>query len=196
MSKGKREEWSRALETIELLVNLGVPPSDRGLRDILWPQRERLLAERKGSRNVALVVRELARVQQALEAAPITDDPEDERDEALIRQATDLLRGTVVVFIGGDERPPVAQTIVDAFELRELVWCDTRPHKSHFPLEPAIARADVSVMLLAIRWASHGLGEVRTFCERYDKAFVRLPAGYSVNQLAFQILQQASDRLG
>ena len=49
--------------------------------------------------------------------------------------------------------------------------------------------------LLAIRWSSHGFGEVKDFCDRYGKPLVRLPGGYNPNQVAHQILTQIGDRL-
>ncbi len=194
VQQGFADEWPRVIQTIEALVDHGTPPSNRTLRSILEPHRTALAAEGAHSRTIARVVRELERVQSAPSNGQ-SNDPNAERDDPLISQVAELLRDTTVVLIGGDERPQVVQTIEEAFDLRELVWCDTRPHKSHLPLEAAIARADVSVVLLAIRWASHGLGEVSTFCERYQKPFVRLPGGYNVNQLAYQMLQQASERL-
>jgi hypothetical protein len=36
---------------------------------------------------------------------------------------------------------------------------------------------------------------VRQFCERHDKPLVRLPGGYSPNQVAAQILAQCSGKL-
>jgi hypothetical protein len=58
-----------------------------------------------------------------------------------------------------------------------------------------VARPDVALVLLAIRWSSHAFGEVRHLCDRHDKALVRLPAGYSPNQVAAQILAQCSEQL-
>lgn len=194
VEKGCTEDWPRVLQIIEALIDHGIPPSNRTLRTILDPHRAALTVVGANSRIIARVVRELERVQSAPSNGQ-RSDPNAERDDPLLSQVADLLRDTTVVLIGGDERPRVAQTIEEAFDLRELVWCDTRPHKSHLPLEAAIARAEVSVVLLAIRWASHGLGEVGTFCERYQKPFVRLPGGYNINQLAYQVLQQASERL-
>jgi hypothetical protein len=62
-------------------------------------------------------------------------------------------------------------------------------------MHPYIARPEVCLVLLAIRWASHNLSEVSIFCERYNKPLVRLPAGYNVSQIAHQVLQQAGERL-
>ena len=61
--------------------------------------------------------------------------------------------------------------------------------------EPAVARSDVAVVLLAIRWASHSYGDVKDYCEKYGKPMVYLTAGYNPNQIAHQILQQVGDRL-
>ncbi|MCS6889556.1 hypothetical protein [Chloroflexus sp.] len=193
VADGEAEQWPRAVQTIIALVDLGVPPSHRTLRQLLLPFRDQVDAVRTEARQLEWVARELARATMP----PSEPEPPatSERDEKLVEQVADLLRNTSVVLIGGDERPLVRQTIEEAFDLRELIWCDTRPHQSHLAVEPFIARAEVSVVLLAIRWASHGLAAVRDFCERYNKPFVRLPGGYSVNQIAYQVWQQASDRL-
>ena len=54
----------------------------------------------------------------------------------------------------------------------------------------------VAAEQLAIRWSSHGFGEVKEFCDKYGKPLVRLPAGYNPNQVAFHLLSQVGDRLG
>jgi hypothetical protein len=74
-------------------------------------------------------------------------------------------------------------------------WQGSADHCSHYEFEPAIRRDDVAAVLLAIRWSSHSYAEIRAFCDRYGKPLVRLPAGYSPNQVATQILQQAGKRL-
>jgi hypothetical protein len=53
----------------------------------------------------------------------------------------------------------------------------------------------VAVVLLAIRWSSHGFGEVKEFCEKYSKPLVRLPGGYNANQVAHNIVTQVGERL-
>src|SRR5262249_32543970 len=61
--------------------------------------------------------------------------------------------------------------------------------------EPYVARPDVAVVVLAIRWSSHSFGEVKEFCDQYGKPLGRLPGGYNPNQVALQILGQCSERL-
>ena len=86
--------------------------------------------------------------------------------------------------------------LAQAFGLRELIWIETREHQTHAVFEPYVARDDVAAVVLAIRWSSHGFGEVKEFCDKYGKPLVRLPAGYSPNQVAYHLLRQVGDRLG
>jgi hypothetical protein len=99
------------------------------------------------------------------------------------------------VLIGGVRRPHAQKLLKVALGLTDLVWIATREHQSIEGFEPSIARADVALVLLAIRWSSHSFGDVKQFCDRYDKPLVRLPGGYSPNQVAAQILSQCSGRL-
>ncbi|PMP84543.1 MAG: hypothetical protein C0184_03495 [Chloroflexus aggregans] len=192
---GDDEQWPKALQTIIALIDLGIPPSDRTLRRLLLPFRERLHTVSEEARQLAWVVRELDRAALTLPDGKEVSVIEEVRDNPLVKQVAGLLQNKSVVLIGGDERPQIKQMIEEEFKLRELIWCDTRPHHSYVFTEPFIARPEVVVVLLAIRWASHGLGAVKDFCDRYNKPLVRLPAGYSVSQVAYQIWEQASSRL-
>ena len=50
----------------------------------------------------------------------------------------------------------------------------------------------MALVVLAIRWSSHSFGDVKGYCDQYGKPLVRLPAGYNPNQVAVQVLSQAS----
>ena len=106
-----------------------------------------------------------------------------------------MLGGKSVVLIGGIRRREAQQTLKRSFELDSLLWIETKEHQAVETFEPMIARPDVALILLAIRWSSHGFGEVRHLCERHNKPLVRLPGGYSPNQVAAQILAQVSVQL-
>ena len=80
-----------------------------------------------------------------------------------------------------------------AFGLADLIWIGGRSAKAFTALESYVARPEIAVVLLAIRWSSHSLGKVRQFCERYGKPLVRLPGGYNPNQVAAHILTQCSN---
>jgi hypothetical protein len=101
----------------------------------------------------------------------------------------------VFVLIGGVERTASGRAIERAFGLSRLNWISTRPHESVTIFEPAVARPETAVVLLAIRWASHSYGDVKDYCEKYGKPMVYLTGGYNPNQIAHQILAQVGDRL-
>jgi hypothetical protein len=76
-----------------------------------------------------------------------------------------------------------------------LVWIETKEHQAVDAFEPLIARPDVALVLLAIRWSSHAFGDVKQICDRHGKLLIRLPGGYNPNQVAAQILAQSSAQL-
>ncbi len=187
-----REHWRILAATVDELVRDGLPPSNRELRELLAPAFE-VMPDLDGQpRGFQLVLRE---VDRFLALSPTSDLPAVLRTTTEVQAAFRLLEGRSVVLIGGERRPFAAQALKDAFGLRELFWITTREHESNDGFEPYIARPDVAVVLLAIRWSSHSYGDVRVFCERHGRPLVRLPAGYNANQVASQILEQCSERL-
>jgi hypothetical protein len=112
-----------------------------------------------------------------------------------VEAAARLLEGRVVVMIGGQARPQSRLALERALRLRSLNWITSEPHESLESFEPAIARPETALVILAIRWSSHSFEGVKAICERHAKVFVRLPGGYSPNQVAAQILEQASGQL-
>jgi hypothetical protein len=113
---------------------------------------------------------------------------------AEVLQVRSLLRDQTVVLIGGERRQAAANALCTAFELRELIWIEGHD-QTYTDFEPQDARGEVAVVLLAIRWSRHGFGEVKEFCDRYNKPFVRLLGGYNPNQVAHTILNQIGQRL-
>jgi hypothetical protein len=187
-------DWQKVMEAIDELIADGLPPSNRELRDCVLPVAEELPETVEPSKAMSLVLREL---EQFITARPT----KAESDEVLtpiitedVRKAADLLRGRAVVLIGGLKRPQAAEALTNALELSELIWVEGRD-QTYELFEPDVARPDVDVVLLAIRWSRHGFGEVKAFCDKYDKPLVRLPGGYSPNQVAFHIMSQVAERL-
>jgi len=113
-----------------------------------------------------------------------------------VKKVARLLGGKSIVLIGGLRRRDSQDALRRAFGLSSLFWIETREHQSIESFKPIIARPEVAMVLLAIRWSSHGFGEIRHCCDRYGKPLVRLPGGYSPNQVAAQILAQSSEQLG
>lgn len=111
-----------------------------------------------------------------------------------VHEVADLLRGRSVLVIGGIPRPAAVRSLAEAFGLSAVYW----PHNPSAAVacyDPFVARPDVAVVLMAVRWSRHSFGDVRQACQRLGKPFVMLPGGYSPNQVAVQILGQCSHRL-
>jgi hypothetical protein len=188
-------DWRKIVEGIDTLVDEGLPPSNIELREFLLPILDDIPDAIDFPKNLQLVMREIDRYV-ALRSA-VADKTEDASPPtADVSRARELLRGRSLMLIGGERRPPAAEALQDSLGLREVVWVETREHQTHAVFEPYVARDDVAVVVLAIRWSSHGFGEVKEFCDKYGKPLVRLPAGYSPNQVAHHLVRQVGDRLG
>ncbi len=183
-------DWQVVIDAIEAALRLGMPPSSVELRDLLLPVMDDLPVFESAHPGFDLVVREIDRFLTTMPvgvAAALAQEPTPE-----LLRVRDMLRGTTVVFIGGDPRPAAQASLEQAFELAELVWLPSEEHQSIELFRPHVARSAVALVMLAIRWSSHSFGDIKEFCDAYGKPFVRLPGGYSPNQVARQILEQAS----
>jgi hypothetical protein len=100
------------------------------------------------------------------------------------------------VIVGGESRDHAQQAFKKAFALKDVIWLDWGEHQSIERFMPYITRADVKVVVLLIRWSSHSYGDLKQYCDRHGKHFVRMPAGYNANQIANQIMAQCADLLG
>lgn len=79
--------------------------------------------------------------------------------------------------IGGVRLPEDHQALKAAVGLEDLVWFESRKHESIDVFEPYVARPEVAVELLAIRWSSHSLGDLKKFCDLHSEPMVRPPGG-------------------
>jgi len=122
-------------------------------------------------------------------------DPARPEPTGHVRAVAQMLSGKTIILIGGVPRPHALDALKEAFTLKDVDWIETKEHESITSFEPHVARPEVALVLLAIRWSSHVFGEIKLFCDRYDKPLVRLPGGYNPNQVAAQILTQVSGRL-
>lgn len=126
---------------------------------------------------------------------------DDDADRALVigpelLKARQLLAGRTALLIGGEERPQHARRLEQALDLSELRWAGHREHSSLAPLEHEIARPEVDLVLLPIRWNGTETGPtIRQWCKHYHKPCVTLKAGYNANQIAHAVLEQVSERL-
>lgn len=183
---GGVEDWKKVVESVESLVNGGIPASNSDIRDMLVPVIDDMpeMDIPPGFQRVLVEIdRYLAtQVPQSVAIA--------REISAEVQEVAKVLENKELLIIGGERRPHAYEALKSAFRLKELTWISTREHESVDQFEPYVARTDVTTVLLAIRWTSHSYGEVRDFCLKHSKLFVRLPGGYNPNQVAHQILQQ------
>ncbi|MBI3463922.1 MAG: hypothetical protein HY000_12820 [Planctomycetes bacterium] len=186
------EHWRILASTVDELVSDGLPASNTELRELLVPVIDGLPDLSELPKGFQAVLWEIDRYMATCPPMATTSAAQPTPE---VREVARLVDGRSMVVIGGDRRPGSYQAPKDAFCLRNVIWIETREHQSIDGFEPYIARPDVAVVVLAIRWSSHSFGEVREFCERYGKPLVRLPGGYNPNQVAAQIMSQCSERL-
>lgn len=185
--------WKSIADDVDELVTNGLPPSSVELRDLLIEHVDHLPEMASMPKGFQLTMREIDRFLAATPDKAEADD--NDATSPQISEVADMLAGKAIILIGGDRRPFAAEALERAFLLSELIWIDTRAHESISGFEPYVARPEVAMVLLAIRWSSHSYGEVQDFCRTYGKPLVRLPGGYNPNQVAAQILEQCSQRL-
>ena len=186
------EHWSKAIASVEDLLTHGVPAGSQEWRSLIGPHLDDLPVALE---ELPAGFQSVLRAIDAWEASrePVAVEPAAEEAETEdVRRVREALAGSCLVVIGGDRREEARRQLMRAFTLADLNWVETRPHEPTRGFEPAIARDDVKVVLLAIRWSSHQFGDVRAYCEAYGKRLVRLPAGYGVNRVAHEICIQGA----
>lgn len=187
------ESWRAIITALDRLVTEGTPPSSRAIREAVLPILDDLPATGDSSPGFRLVLGEIDRFLATRSVGAVGAAVPEPTAE--VRRAAEMLAGRSVVLIGGIRRPQAQAVLRSTLRLEELVWIGTREHQSIRGFEAAIARPDVVVVLLAIRWSSHAFGDVKQYCDRYGKPLVRLPGGYNPAQVASQILAQCSGQL-
>jgi hypothetical protein len=189
----RNQNWKTMAHTIGELVETGVPPSNKEIRESLLPIIDTLPVFTDTPEGFSKALRELGRHQNAhtSKASHRTSPPVP----AEVKQVRKLLRKKAVLLIGGHRRNHAHKKLERALNLKRLDWISTTEHESVEHFRAAVANHDVAVVLLAIRFSSHSFGQVQKFCKEYGKPLVRLPSGYNPSQVALQILNQCSDRL-
>jgi hypothetical protein len=189
------ESWNILLDTVQELIDDGMPPSNRELRESLIDIVE-LLPESLNVQEGSAFDRVLREIDRFLAENP---EPVAEVEAIVapeVEKARELLGGRSIMLIGGERRLDREKALREALGLAEVYWMKTS--EQHQPLdqfEPLVAKSDVACVVLMIRWSRHGYGDVKQFCDRHGKPLVRLPGGYGVNQIAKQILDQVGGKL-
>ena len=161
------------MTAVEDVVAEGVPPSSREVRDLLLPRIDDLPDGAELPPGFRLVLREIDRYLATRTPRPVAATAPEPSPE--VAEAARLLGGKSVLLIGGLRRPGAQQALRKALALGELIWIETKEHESIDRFGPYVARPEVALVLLAIRWSSHSFGDVKRSCDEHGKPMVRLP---------------------
>jgi hypothetical protein len=188
-------DWGRIQTATRLFLEAGGKPSDPRLVDLLLPLADMIPDDLVvGSAELRQVLPFIdQRIAGEDRREPVADRDRTPSPELL--EARELLRGKVVLLIGGEAREPARKLLEQELELKELRWLSSREHQSISTFMPDIRRSETALVLLAIRWASHSFEEVQETCNKFDKPYVRLPGGYGANRVAYEIVRQQGERL-
>jgi hypothetical protein len=110
--------------------------------------------------------------------------------------AKPLLAGRTAILIGGDIREARRLALESDLGLAQLRWIRSTPTNPATRFEPDIRRAEVDVVLIAIRWVRHATAwAAADAAAKFKKPLVRLPGGLGSNAVAHEILEQAAEKL-
>jgi hypothetical protein len=191
------DNWKRLAGAVEQIVGGGVPPSDREIRELLLPLLDDL-PELDFGPNMRAVLDEADRYLERLEQEQEREqDTASRKLSATVEAARQLLAGRVAVLVGGYPREPQRRKLEEALGLAELRWVSVLHHQSlDDELLSQCRRAETSVFLAMTRFRSHQFGpQTRSWCKQFAKVYVELPGGYGVEQVAHQVMEQASGQL-
>ena len=191
-------EWAGLYKAVDLAAEAGVPASNVELRDLLLPLVDHL-PDLDPPPRVRAVLEEVDRHRAAIEEAEAgeSEGEAERRVSPTLAEARELLAGRTAVLIGGVPREASRARLERDLGLAELHWLSVQHHQSHEAVAlPAIRRPEVSVVVVMTRWRSHAVGPaVRQWCKDLGKRCVELPAGYNAEQIAHQVVSQASEAL-
>ncbi|MAF64139.1 MAG: hypothetical protein CMJ84_00580 [Planctomycetes bacterium] len=191
----RHQHWTSMAGVMRDWVVEGRPPSNRDLCDPLLPLIDDIPEGVEFEKPALLVLRAVDELSASLQDQRPAPARGRERTPEVL-EAARLLRGRVVVMIGGQARRHSKRQLEEDLEFGELRWIATTAHRSLAPLEVEIAKPDVALVILAIRWSDHAKGDLKPCAERAGVPFLRLPGGYNPNRVAHEILSQVSGQLG
>ncbi|HEY3283183.1 MAG TPA: hypothetical protein VGN26_13010 [Armatimonadota bacterium] len=176
---GTRDQDSECLRgAVAACLELGVPPSNRDLRDALLPWAPLLADDPALARLSAEVGKELDRRKRK---GLLMETDEDSSVEGLsleVRQLlTELLpltQGKRALFVGGTAQEEKRRQLEEALGLQEIVWPERKGARA-YDYEHDIARTDITVLL--IRFMRTGMKQAVELAHKHGRSVVRLPRG-------------------
>lgn len=191
-----RGHIDRIAESVTKLNAAGLPMSDPRIVASIGDQVVEMLGEQSLADGPLAQVLEFHRQRQA--AAERPEEPVERRGwSEAVQTARGLLEGGAVVVIGGERRQEAVDRLTEAFGLERVDWVELVEHGPGEPMRAPIARSDVRLVLVITKLTGHvHADEARAYAEAAGKPWVMLEAGYNPERVAYDVLQQAGERLG
>jgi hypothetical protein len=186
--------WKKIAAALEELVEGGVRPSDRRLRDALGDAAG---FEPPPEATTALLRTALSSAAESgNEREPDNDAGVDREWSARVAQARSLLAGGSLVLIGGEPRPDAIARLQEALGAKAVYWPALTEHGSGAAMQAPIERPDTAAVAVIVKLAGHlHAEEARGYARSAGKPCVTLKAGYSPEQVAEALIEQADDQL-
>ena len=190
----EEHDWRIIAECVTQLMELGIKPSHTSMRELLYPIRNMVESLPEDIyQAIQPVINEIIRYE-SLEVAESEGDYAGDLSND-VEAAASLLRGKKIIMLGGTRQESARQKLIETLQLEELIWLDSRAHESVEHFRDYIFQPGVAAFLLLIRWCSHSFAALEEDCKKAGVPFIRITGGYSPNQIAYQILTQAGEKL-
>ena len=188
------EDFDPALVGIvDELMELGVPPSNRNLLNLILPFRGclELSKDKRTLRALEYLAGEVAKIQR--KGGQVVDAENDELSDEALNRVKAALTGKRILFLGGNKGQGWRQQeYKEKLGIKELVWPDFEEHTRPSSMANHVDHADVVCYL--IRWSRHsykglldrakdrgkeslilvrGVG-LNTFVQSYDEQVLRV----------------------
>ncbi|UYV14151.1 MAG: hypothetical protein NCW75_07625 [Phycisphaera sp.] len=113
-----------------------------------------------------------------------------------VLQVRKLFGGGRIVVIGGEPRRDAIERMIDAFELDGVEWPQLTEHGSAEPMRAPISGPSTRLVVIIIKLTGHEHADrARDFARQASVPLVHMPAGYNPEQIAAEVLNQASGQL-
>jgi hypothetical protein len=190
------DAWEAVFRAVEEITGTEkLPPSYVPLRETLLPHLEHLPADMTPPDSFQQVLRAIDEYHRTLEQRQIETDVPHGQQNPEVQELSELLRGRAVVLIGGEVDQLAKARLERVFGLSELIWLEAHHEQSIERFAAPVQRPDVVLVMVVIRWMSHGHGDVKQYCDPLDKPFVRLQGTTHPNRVANDVLRQCGDVL-
>jgi len=190
-------DCQRVNEAVDALVELDPHGLDGMIRELTAIALPTLF-----SNGVELHERMVAAAAQRATNPKPSDTPDDAGAPQRRSWSDDVLRvrelfdGGQIVVVGGEPRRDAIERMIDAFGLDRVEWPELTEHGSAEPMRAPISHPRTRLVVVLIKLTGHEHADrARDLARQAAVPLVHMPAGYNPEQIAAEVLNQASAQL-